>query len=171
MKIFFLICVAILIAASQLYAQSEADMLAKFNVMNKKFSQMVLDNDLEGMLSNYAENPISMPSYQPALRSLDAMRESHKKQHEMGMKMTAFELIATDVIVEGNIAIEIGTYTVSMEMPGMGLIDDNGKYMNVWEKQGGDWKLRADMWNTDLNPWMKKGGEHKMDKGKDQHKY
>ncbi len=88
------------------------------------------------------------------------------------MKMTAFELIATDVIVEGNIAIEIGTYTVSMEMPGMGLIDDNGKYMNVWEKQeDGSMKIKADIWNTNLNPWMKMEGEHKMDKGKDQHKY
>ncbi len=154
MKNFFLICVAILIVASQLYAQSEADMKAKFNELNKKFSQMMVDNDLEGMLSYYADNFISLPSYQPMLRSLDAMRESHKQQHEMGMKMTSFELIATDVIVEGNIAIEIGTYTVSMDMPEMGAIDDFGKYMNVWENQDGDWKLRADMWNTDMNPWM-----------------
>ena len=160
MKKLFLTCVAILIAVSQLYAQSEADMKAKFNELNKKFSQMMLDNDLEGMLSYYAENPISMPSYQPALRSLDAMRESHKQQHEMGMKITAFELTATDVIVEGNIAIEIGTYTISMDMAEMGGIDDHGKYMNVWEKQGNDWKLRADMWNTDMNPWMNMEGEH-----------
>ncbi len=174
MKKLFLTCVAILIAVSQLYAQSEADMKAKFNELNKKFSQMMVDNDLEGMLSYYAENPISMPSYQPALRSLDAMRESHKQQHEMGMKITAFELTATDVIVEGNIAVEIGTYTISMDMPEMGAIDDHGKYMNVWEKQGGDWKLRADMWNTDMNPWEMMGEEHgdygkheDMDKDKD----
>ena len=160
MKKLFLTCVVILIAVSQLYAQSEADMKAKFNELNKKFSQMMLDNDLEGMLSYYAENPIPMPSYQPALRSLDAMRESHKQQHEMGMKVTAFELIATDVIVEGNIAVEIGTYTISMDMVEMGAIDDFGKYMNVWQKQDGDWKLRADMWNTDMNPWMEMGGEH-----------
>ncbi len=171
MKKLFLTCAAILIAVSQLYAQGEADMKAKFNELNKKFSKMMVDNDLEGMLNYYAENPISMPSYQPMLRGLDAMRESHKQQHEMGMKMTAFELIATDVIVEGNIAIEIGTYTVSMDMPEMGSIDDHGKYMNVWEKQGGDWKIRADIWNTDMNPMMQMKGEHEMDKVKDQYKY
>jgi len=160
MKKLFLTCAAVLIAVSQLYAQGEADMKAKFNELNKKFSQMMLDNDLEGMLSYYAENFISMPSYQPALRSFDAMRESHKQQHEMGMKVTAFEIKATDVIVEGNIAVEIGTYTISMDMAEMGAIDDFGKYMNVWENQGGDWKLRADMWNTDMNPWMNMEGEH-----------
>jgi len=171
MKKLFLTCAAILIAVSQLYAQGEADMKAKFNELNKKFSKMMVDNDLEGMLNYYAENPISMPSYQPMLRGLDAMRESHKQQHQMGMKVTAFELTATDVIVEGNIAIEIGTYTISMDMPEMGKMDDHGKYMNVWEKQGGDWKIRADIWNTDMNPMMQMKGEHEMDKVKDQYKY
>jgi len=160
MKKLFLTCAAILIALSQLYAQSEAEMKTKFNELNKKFSKMMIDNHLEEMLSYYAENFISMPSYQPMLRSLDAMRESHKQQHEMGMKVTAFELTATDVILEGNIAVEIGTYTISMDMAGMGAIDDHGKYMNVWENQGGDWKLRADMWNTDMNPRMGMEGEH-----------
>jgi len=27
------------------------------------------------------------------------------------------------------------------------------------------------MWNTDINPWMNMGGEHGMDKDKDQNKY
>jgi len=171
MKKLFLTCAAILIAVSQLYAQSEADMKAKFNELNKKLSKMMLENDHEGMLSYYGDNFISMPSYQPMLRSLDAMRESHKQQHEMGMKVTAFELTATDVILEGNIAIEIGTYTISMGMPERGPIDDHGKYMNVWENQGGDWKLRADMWNTDINPMMQMKGEHEIDKDKDQYKY
>jgi ketosteroid isomerase-like protein len=139
-----------------------------FAETNKKFSQLMLDNDLEGMLDYYADNCISLPSYQPMMRGHDAMKEAHKKQHEQGgMKVTAFALTTTDVMADGNMAIEIGTYTISMEMPEMGAMDDHGKYMNVWENQGGDWKLRADMWNTDMNPWMmmQEGhGEHDMKK-------
>ena len=155
MKTLHLICIALLIGISQIYAQSEDELIAKFNETNKNFSQLMLDDDLEGMLKYYADNSISLPSYQPMLRGHDAMRESHKQQHEQsGMKVTAFELTATDVITEGNIAIEIGTYTISMDMPEMGAMDDHGKYMTVWENQGGDWKIRADTWNTDVNPWM-----------------
>jgi ketosteroid isomerase-like protein len=30
-------------------------------------------------------------------------------------------------------------------------INDRGKYLEVWEKQtDGNWKCRADMWNSDL---------------------
>ena len=150
-----LICIALLVCISQIYAQSESELKAEFNETNKKFSKLMMDNDLEGMLEYYADNSISLPSYQPMMRGHDAMREAHKKQHEQGdMKITAFELTITDVIAEGNMAVEIGTYTISMTMPEMGAIDDHGKYMTVWENQGGDWKIRADTWNTDMNPWM-----------------
>ena len=154
MKKLSLICIALLVCISQIYAQSESELKAKFAETNKKFSKLMLDNDLGGMLEHYAENCISLPSYQPMMRGHDAMREAHKKQHESGMKVTAFQLTTTDVMADGDMAVEIGTYTISMTMPEMGAIDDHGKYINVWEKQGGDWKLRADMWNTDMNPWM-----------------
>ena len=155
MKKLSLFCIALLVCISQIYAQSESDLKAKFNETNKIFSKLMLENDLEGMLEYYADNSISLPSYQPMMRGHDAMREAHKKQHEQGdMKITAFELTTTDVIAEGNLAVEIGTYTISMTMPEMGEIDDYGKYITVWENQGGDWKIRADTWNTDMNPWM-----------------
>jgi len=149
-----LICIALLVCVSQIYAQSESELKEQFNETNKKFTKLMLENDLEGMLEYYADNSISLPSYQPMMRGHDAMRESHKQQHQSGMKITAFELTATDVIANGNLAIEIGTYTISMTIPEMGAMDDHGKYVNVWENQGGDWKIRVDTWNTDMNPWM-----------------
>ena len=157
MKNLSLICTILLVAFSQTFAQSDEELLEMFNENNKEFAQLMIDNDLEGMLEFYAENSISLPSYQPMLRGQDAMRESHKQQHQSGMNVTAFELIATDVIADGNLAIEIGTYTISMTMPEMGAVDDQGKYLNVWENQDGEWKLRADIWNTDMNPWMMMG--------------
>ena len=82
MKKISLICIALLVCVSQIYAQSESELKAMFAETNKKFSKMMLDNDLEGMLDYYAENCISLPSYQPMMRGQDAMREAHKKQHE-----------------------------------------------------------------------------------------
>jgi ketosteroid isomerase-like protein len=31
---------------------------------------------------------------------------------------------------------------------------DHGKYLTIYQKQkDGSWKIKADMWNTDLNPF------------------
>ena len=95
MKKLSLICTFLLVSISQIYAQSEDELMEMFNENNKEFAQLMIANDLEGMLEFYAENSISLPSYQPMLRGKDAMRESHKQQHQSGMKVTAFELTAT----------------------------------------------------------------------------
>jgi len=161
MKNLFLIFTVIIIAISQLYAQSEADLKAKFGEMNKKFAQMMVDGDHDAMLSWYTDDAISMPSYQPMIKGIDALKKAQEMDEKMGTKITAFTIETTDVINAGDYILEIGLYTISMEIPGMGPVDDNGKYLNVWEKQDdGSMKIKADIWNTDMNPWMNMGEEH-----------
>ena len=167
MKKLFLICVAILFVASQLYAQDEAMLKAKFNEMNKEFAQMMVDGDHEAMLALYADDVISMPSYSPMLRGIDALKEAQKMEEKSGMKITAFSLETTDVMPAGDYFIEIGMYTISMEIPEMGPMDDHGKYLTVWEQDGDDWEMKVDIWNTDMNPWMEMEGEHE-EMGKDE---
>jgi len=166
MKNLFLTCVAILFVASQLYAQDEAELKAKFNEMNKEFSQMMVDGNHSGMLKWYEDDAISMPSYQPMIKGIDALKKAQEMDKQMGTKITAFTLETTDVMPAGDYILEIGLYRISMVLPGMGAIDDNGKYMNVWEPQDdGSMKIKVDIWNTDLNPWTAMEGEHeRMDK-------
>ena len=160
MKKLFLTCAAILVIASQLYAQDEAELKAKFNEMNKKFSQMMVDGNHSEMLKWYADDAISMPSYQPMLRGIDALKKAQEMDEKSGTKITAFSLKTTDVMPAGDYFIEIGTYTISMEIPEMGAVDDYGKYLNVWEQDGDNWELKVDIWNTDMNPWMAMEGEN-----------
>jgi ketosteroid isomerase-like protein len=161
----FLTCTAILFIASQLYAQDEAELKAKFNEMNKKFSQMMIEGNHSEMLKWYADDAISMPSYQPMLRGIDALKKAQEMDEKSGTKITAFSLNTTDVMPAGDYFIEIGTYTISMEIPEMGTIDDYGKYLNVWEQDGDKWELKVDIWNTDMNPWMAmEGGPEEMGK-------
>ena len=64
------------------------------------------------------------------------------------------------VIGTGDTRIEIGTFQVTVTMPNMTTaMNDHGKYMNVWQKQSdGSWKLRADTWNSDINPYTSQAG-------------
>ncbi len=152
------------ITSSVLYSQDDSDLKAKFNAMNKDFAEMMIAGDHQGMIKWYADDIISMPSYQPMLRGIDAVKKSGEMQEKTGMKVTAFTLETTDVIEAGSYMVEIGTYKITMEIPGMDIPWlDNGKYMNVWEAQDdGSYKMKADTWNTDNNPWadMYKEDDH-----------
>jgi ketosteroid isomerase-like protein len=51
----------------------------------------------------------------------------------------------------GEMALVSGTYELTMNDASGKPINDRGKYLEVWEKQSdGNWKCRADMWNSDL---------------------
>ena len=156
MKKLFLISLTILFAASLNFAQGGVDVKAKIKKMNEMFSEMMVKNDHTGMLDYYTDDCISMPSYQPMLRGVEAIKKAGEKQEKSGMKITAFKPETTDLFPAGNYFIEVGTYSITMEIPGMDTpMDDHGKYVNIWRQlDDGSLKLKIDTWNTDVNPWM-----------------
>ena len=155
MKKLFSILFAFIFISSLLYSQDTAELKQKIQEMNDKAAEMMVANDEAGMWANYINDVISMPSYEPMLRGIEACKQSYKKMNESGMKMTSFKSVVTDVIDAGNYVIDIGSYKISMSMPGMDMPwDDHGKYMTIWEKQDdGTLKIKVETWNTDVNPW------------------
>jgi len=155
MKKLFSILFAFIFISSLVYSQDTAELKQKIQEMNDKAAEMMVANDEAGMWANYTDDVISMPSYEPMLKGIEACKQSYKKMNESGMKMTAFKSVVTDVIDAGNYVIDIGSYKISMSMPGMDMPwDDHGKYMTIWEKQDdGTLKIKVETWNTDVNPW------------------
>lgn len=160
MKKLFFVLFALLFTASLLNAQDTAELKKKLQMMCDKYSQVMVTGEMDNMWDYYADDIISMPSYEPMLRGIEACKASYKKMQESGMKMTKFALTVTDAMQSGDLVVEIGTYTLTMEGGGMPMPwDDHGKYMNIWEMQkDGSMKLKVETWNSDVNPWeeMKK---------------
>ena len=151
----FAILFALVFTASLINAQDTAELKKKIQAMNDEAAKMMVANDAAGMWANYSEDVISMPSYEPMLKGIEACKESYKKMTESGMKMTAFKSVVTDIIDAGDYVVDIGTYKISMSVPEMDMPwDDQGKYMTIWEKQDdGSLKIKVETWNSDVNPW------------------
>ncbi len=60
----------------------------------------------------------------------------------------------TDIVIAeaGDMAYDIGTYNLGLDGPD-GRIEDKGKYVVVWRKVNGEWRVMADIVNRD-NPAM-----------------
>jgi ketosteroid isomerase-like protein len=158
-KLFSILFVLVFIT-SVVQAQDAAELKKKLQMMCDKYSQQMVSGDVSELWANYTDDIISLPSYEPAVRGLDAVKASYEKMKDSGMKMTKFTLTVTDAMQSGDFVVEIGTYKLTMEGGGMDMPwDDYGKYMNLWEMQGdGSMKLKVETWNSDVNPWeeMKK---------------
>jgi ketosteroid isomerase-like protein len=157
MKKLFSILFALLFVASFANAQDNMDLQQKIQIMNDEMADLMLLGDESTIWNYYSEDVISMPSYQPMMKGLDACKASSEQMMASGMKITAFKSVNTDLLVSGDFVIDIGSYEITMTMPQMGDMPytDNGKYLTVWKTQDdGSLKVVAETWNTDHNPWM-----------------
>lgn len=162
MKKYLLVFVVFIFAFNGALAQNLEELKSKVEKANKIFVDAMINSDFETMNSMYTENVISMPSYQPMIRGLNAIKEMGEMQKQSGWSTKNFALNMTDLIPAGSLTIEIGNYEIVMNMPGnTGEWSDNGKYITVWETQeDGSLKIRVETWNTDTNPWENQGEEH-----------
>jgi len=143
---------------------------AEVNSINDQLSKAILENDHDGPLKFYTEDAISLPSYQPMIKGMDALKEQTEKQKEHPMNMKTFKITSTDVWVSGMFVVDIGTYSLTMEMPDApgGEIKDQGKYLTLFEIQkDGSLLMKADTWNTDFNPWEAMMQDHDGGEEKD----
>ena len=56
------------------------------------------------------------------------------------------------VAQSGELGVTSGTYDLTFRGPGGKPIADKGKYVTVWKKVSGQWKVIVDTYNSDLPP-------------------
>lgn len=157
-KINFLLIlfVALNFTSGNLFAQdSKANLVKKVQEWNKVFCKAMVDGDNKTVLSFYAEDAYSLPSYSPMMDGKKEIEQGMQMDKQAGTNFKSFNLKTKDLWTSGDLLCEVGTYTFSMIIPNStNTFDDHGKYLTIYEKQqDGTWKIKADMWNTDTNPW------------------
>jgi uncharacterized protein (TIGR02246 family) len=111
--------------------------------MNAKWVEFFNKGDFAGVASLYTEDATAFPPGSAMVKGRAAIGTMWKNMAE---KVTDPQLITLDVKPLGpSAAREIGTFSLKMKGPTPQEV--TGKYVVVWEKVGGDWKLAADIWN------------------------
>ncbi|MGH2567811.1 MAG: YybH family protein, partial [Bacteroidota bacterium] len=102
-------------------------------------------------MAYYADDAIQMPPNAPPNKGKEAIRAWISQMMQSGMKITAAKFTSTEVDAGGKVAYEVGDYDMTMTIPEMGEMKDNGKYVAVWkQQQDGSWKVHAEIWNTNV---------------------
>ena len=148
------VCVLVFAVAAAAPAGENERLMKEVEAIGDALAKAMLEDDVDTMLGMYVEDAISLPNFSPRMDGIEAFRKSHDEMAGAGMKILSFTNEPTDVWKAGDQVIEIGKYTISLEMPGApAAIDDVGKYMTVYVRQAdGSLKIKAETWNTDMNP-------------------
>lgn len=123
--------------------QGPTDVTNEITAANKEFMEAFNNGDAKAVASHYTENGSLYPPNSDVLTGHEAIASFWSGAMSMGVEKALLETITAEGY--GDFAIEEGRY--KLFAPGDILIDQ-GKYFVTWEKQGNEWKLAKDIWNT-----------------------
>jgi uncharacterized protein (TIGR02246 family) len=146
--------IAVLILAQKAVSQKMDELKAKIEKINKEMAQAMLEGNSEKGLAFYADDAISMPSNEKMSEGKEAIKKANTDMMKSGINITSFETKTLKVNTCDKMITEIGTYKISLLMPGVeGTTEDVGKYVTMWEKQAdGSLLIKLEIWNSDSNP-------------------
>lgn len=110
---------------------------------NQAFKDAFNNGDSAAIASYYTDDGQLAPPNHDIVQGADALAAFWQSFIEMGLKVDALETVEVDEI--GDSAVEQGRYRLS---DGDGNAVDHGKYMILWKRDGGGWKLHRDIFNS-----------------------
>ena len=143
-----LILLLALLTLDAVAASAQAqDTRAAIEAQNKKFVQAVEKGEARAIANLYTVNAIVMPANSDSVKGREAIKAMFQGMLDAGVKGAT--LTATEVESFGITAIEAGVYTMK---DASGKEIDKGKYIVIWKREGGQWKLHRDIFNSSLPP-------------------
>jgi len=116
---------------------------AKIEAVNAKWTELFNKGDFEGLAQLYTIDATAFPPGSAMVRGRAAIAKMWKTMAEQvsDPKITTLEVKR----LSPSVVREIGTF--SLMTKGSSPKEVSGKYLVVWERVRGDWKLAADIWN------------------------
>jgi len=143
-----LVCVAALAALAASTRHDTSAEETRIREIVRQWNQAVSIRDLDGAVAHYADDASFLAPNAPAVAGKAAIRAAWKDMLlSPGLSLT-FAAVSVKVAHAGDMAYEIGTYKMGQDAAGGARAEDEGKYVVVWARIGADWKVVADIFNS-----------------------
>jgi uncharacterized protein (TIGR02246 family) len=120
--------------------------IREIKAAHRAFAEAAVRHDLDGVMSVFASDAITLPPDAEMVKGRAALRRHWKGAFDGGL--SGLELKAIDIQVIGDVAIEIGHATLSMAPAGAAATVSKVKYVEIWKKIRGHWRVYRGTWNA-----------------------
>lgn len=127
-----------------------ADVRTAIDRMNSRMVTAMNTARFDDLRDVYTPDAVVLAANAPPFAGYPAIRQFWGQVGTM--KMRDVSLTTDQLEVHGDVAIETGSYKMTLTPPGApGPVNDQGKYMVVWKRQSdGGWRIYRDMFSSNL---------------------
>ena len=116
---------------------------------NAKWQEAMKKNDIDALVSRYAENATVLPPNRPMLRGRAQIRVLYESFPTKKVTVTKAILNTLEVTGKDSTVYELGEYILNFQRADGSTGADTGKYTTIWQLQpDGVWRMQADCWNS-----------------------
>jgi uncharacterized protein (TIGR02246 family) len=127
---------------------SAADSIrSEIEAANKIFEATFARGDSSGIAALYTDDAQLLPAQSDFVTATRAIAQFWQAVFDSGVK--GVTLITLEVEGLGDTANEVGKLELR---DADGKVLDRAKYVVIWKKEGGSWKLHRDIWTTSVVP-------------------
>jgi ketosteroid isomerase-like protein len=111
----------------------------------RAFSMAYMEADYESIANTYTEDGKIFPNNSAIIEGRDAIKKRWMLPE--GSKVLDHQLLPEAINVMGNVAYDYGYYQGQTQGKSGLVTAFKGKYVVIWKKINGDWKMYLDIWN------------------------
>jgi uncharacterized protein (TIGR02246 family) len=113
---------------------------------NARMVEAFKAGDAAAIAGMYTEDAKMLPPDATEVAGRDAIQQFWQGWLDDGLKNLTLE--ASDVEADGDLAYEVGKFSIQAPAANDAMTTATGNYLVVWKRSsGGDWQLHVDTWN------------------------
>ncbi|MEM8845781.1 MAG: DUF4440 domain-containing protein [Bacteroidota bacterium] len=117
----------------------------KIIAASKDFSKAFVAHDFDTMANSYTQDAKFIPFGVPIIEGRDAIKA--RWIEGKNTKILSHSMDASEIKVLGDHAYDYGYYSGTSRKGDEPISNWKGKYVIIWKKVNGDWKMYIDIWN------------------------
>lgn len=138
------VLITVLFSANSVFSQ-QGDIRAAIEAANNRFEEALGRGDATALADLYTPNAMVFPANTDIVKGKEAIKNLFQGLISSGVKGITLTTVEVDRF--GDTANEVGKYILK---DGNGKEVDNGKYVVIWKRVRGQWKLHRDIFNTSM---------------------
>ena len=140
-------CLGLTLAAVPLLpAQAASSDSARIHELSRQFSAAYVRGDPAAMAELYTSDAVIFPERSERIAGRDAIRKYWNLPK--GRRITRHVVTPARIVVDGAHAYDYGSFEIAGERDGKAWGPARGKYVVVWRREGGRWRILLDIWNS-----------------------
>ena len=115
---------------------------------SKQWEDNFDSGDLAAFATHYTEEAKVLPPNNQIVTGRESIQEFFQAFYDAGGRN--LHLTVIDLHVSGDMAHVVGKYTLTIQPEEGEAISDNGKYVEIWKRVNGSWKMITATWNSSV---------------------